>query len=584
MSLVDFKKMIFYVLAILSPRRKTQLFLLFFLMLFASIFEMISIGAIVPFLGVLVNPSALTDNSYSQIFVSFFGTDHKDDLVLFLTIIFCVLAIISGFLRMLLLWLNTKFSFEAGADISEEIYRKTLYQDYVVHISRNSSEIINSIFLKVGSVITGALMPLLNMITSIIIGSSIFVTMCIFGSWWALIAFIVFAFFYLFVNFFTKHKLIHNSNLIAKQSTAMIQNLQESLSGIRDVMIDGTQEIYVRDYAIADRIFRSAQSSNVFIGSSPRFIIESGGIVLIALLAFLLVNSNDNGFQMIPILGVLALGAQRLLPIFQQFYGGWTAIQGSYRSFEDAVELLRQPLSKDFNLRSSKPPIAFNSVIEIKNLSFRHKNSPRGLSNINFKIDKGEKIGIIGETGAGKSTLLDLIMGLLKPDSGYISVDGVILSDENIYSWHKRLAHVPQYIHISDATIAENIAFGVTSSLIDFSRVKTAAHLACIDEDISIMPHQYNSLVGERGVNLSGGQRQRIGIARALYKGADVIIFDEATSALDHETEKKVMNSIYRLNNNGITMIIVSHRTSTLKSCEKIIEVKNGSTFEVNSM
>jgi ATP-binding cassette subfamily B protein len=427
-------------------------------------------------------------------------------------------------------------------------------------------------------------MPILTITSSSIIGISILITMFYISSWLVLIVAIFFAIIYLLVNCFTKKKLLNNSDLISRQSTVMIQNIQESLGGIRDVLLSGTQELYVNNYAIADRKFRTAQSSNVFIGASPKIIIESFGITLIAISAFFLVNFNEGGTHVIPVLGFMALGAQRLLPIFQQLYGSWTTIQGSYGSFQDAIKLLEQPLPKNIDIKHLSPPIIFRQYIDLHELSFRHNSSQVCIENVNLRIFKGEKIGIIGETGVGKSTLLDLVMGLLKPDSGSISIDGVVLNDENIFAWHKRLAHVPQYIHLTDATVAENIAFGTPLNAIEFDKVKLAAKLACIHDDIIMMQSQYETLVGERGVKLSGGQRQRIGIARAFYKGADVIILDEATSALDNETESKVMSSFYETNHNQVTILMVAHRTSTLKSCSRIIEVKNGSTLEVNSM
>jgi ATP-binding cassette subfamily B protein len=197
------------------------------------------------------------------------------------------------------------------------------------------------------------------------------------------------------------------------------------------------------------------------------------------------------------------------------------------------------------------------------------------LSNVSFTINKGEKIGFIGVTGSGKSTLIDIIMGLLSPNSGDLLIDGVKITSENNRNWQRHISHVPQAIFLADNSISQNIAFGVPEKFVDLERVKLAAQKAHIAEAIECWPDKYHTKVGERGVRLSGGQRQRIGIARALYKNCDVLVFDEATSALDNTTETNVMSAIDALDNN-LTVILIAHRLTTLKNCDKIIELEGG--------
>jgi len=298
-------------------------------------------------------------------------------------------------------------------------------------------------------------------------------------------------------------------------------------------------------------------------------------MILIAILAYLLGKSDDGLKTALPILGSMALGAQRLLPVLQQAYGSFTAILGAQGSLVDTLSLLDQPLPTD-NLVEDK--IELNDCLSINNLSFKYgKDLPYILQNLNFQIKKGSKVGIIGSTGSGKSTLLDLIMGLLLPTNGYISIDGNRLNFESIRAWQNNISHVPQTIFLADSSIMENIAFGVPKDEIDFERITITAQKAKIHNDIISWEDGYNTQVGERGVRLSGGQRQRIGIARALYKQANFIVFDEATSALDDQTEKGVMDAIESLDK-SLTIIIVAHRLTTLQNCDKIIEVgKRGS-------
>jgi ATP-binding cassette subfamily B protein len=341
------------------------------------------------------------------------------------------------------------------------------------------------------------------------------------------------------------------------------------------MIIDGTQATYCKIYSDVDLPLRRAQANIQILGSCPRFGVEAVAMVLIAFLAFALAGRSTNIAGAIPIIGALALSAQRLLPLMQQIYSSWASMRGGRDTLQDALELLEQPLPA--HAHGSLPnSLGFNNRITIKNLSFRYTmQSPWVLRGVSLTIPKGCCVGFIGSTGSGKSTLLDVVMGLLQPTEGSLVIDDVTLTPENYRSWQTHIAHVPQAIFLADSTVAENIAFGVPSELIDHSRVREVAIKAQIAQTIESWDRKYSTLVGERGVRLSGGQRQRIGIARALYKQADVIVFDEATSALDSGTECAVMQAIECLGDD-ITVLIVAHRLTTLKKCSKVVELQEG--------
>ncbi len=391
----------------------------------------------------------------------------------------------------------------------------------------------------------------------------------------ALSAFGGFGLIYVFIIRLTQKQQLTNSTCIAKESTQVIKSLQEGLGGIRDVLIDGSQAAYCHIYRNADQPLRRAQGSSAFIGVSPRYAIEALGMVLIAALAFSLANQPDGIAKAIPVLGALALGAQRLLPVLQQAYGSWSQIQGGQASLQDTLNLLDQPLP-DYVDQPPATPIPFHKKIDLINLSFRYSpQTPLVLNNLNLSIKKGSSIGFIGITGSGKSSLLDIIMGLLSPTEGNLEIDAEPITASNNRAWQAHIAHVPQSIFLADSTIEENIAFGVPKGTINHEQVKQAAEQAQIADIIETWPKKYKTYVGERGIRLSGGQRQRIGIARALYKQADVIIFDEATSALDNETEQAVMQSIETLSQD-LTILIIAHRLTTLKNCDHIVELGDG--------
>jgi len=563
----------------LTKQRRKQFFLLLILMIIASIMEVISIGAVVPFLGALTSPEKIYEHHLAQPLIQILELTEPSQLLLPLTIIFVVTTLVAASVRLLTLYASTRLSYAAGADLSIDIYRRTLYQDYSIHMSRNSSEIINSIITKTNTVIGGILSPSLTFISSLIIMIGIIIVIFTINAQVAIISFTIFPFLYWLITFSTKKSLQKNSELIADQSTQMVKYLQEGLGGIRDVLVDGTQEFFCKLYRKSDVIMRRASGDNIFIGSSPRYLMEAIGMILIAILAYSLTLKEGGFLVAIPILGVLAVGAQKLLPLLQQVYLCYSTIKGSKSSFADVLDLLNQPLPSISN-QNIKDLIPFKKEIVFKNLSFRYtKNTPWVLRNVNLRFKKGDIIGFIGVTGAGKSTLLDILMGLLTPSSGELLVDGISITPKNRRSWQAHISHVPQSIYLTDSTIQENIAFGIESEQIKDHKVVEAADNAQVAEMINNLKNKYKAFVGEQGVQLSGGQRQRIGIARALYKDSNVLIFDEATSALDNQTEQKIMQQIDLMKRNK-TIFIIAHRVTTLKECDSIIRINADYTID----
>lgn len=558
-----------------NPRHRKQCFLLLVLMLFASFAEVFSIGAVLPFLGVLTAPEHIYSAPLMMPLKEFFGFTEPAQLLLPLTFVFALATVVAGTMRLLLLWVSTRWSFAVGADLSINIYRRTLYQPYLVHSSRNSSEVINGISSKADGVIYSIILPGLTLISSSIMLIAILTALLIMQPVIALTAAAGFCLIYTGIIRFTRKQLLSDGQCVARETTQVIKSLQEGLGGIRDILTDGSQEAYCQIYRNADLPLRRAQGNILFISNSPRYAMEALGMLLISLIAYYLVQQTDGIAMAIPILGALALGAQRMLPVLQQAYVSWTYINSGLPSLVDTLELLEQPLP-DYATQLSSSTLLFNSSISLKQVDFSYDlKIPYILKQINLVIKKGSRVGFVGRTGSGKSTLLDIIMGLLEPSKGELAIDGKNIKLFNSRGWQAHIAHVSQSIFLADATIEENIAFGIPKALIDHDQVRKSAHLAQIATTIESLPKQYKTRVGERGILLSGGQRQRIGIARALYKKADVIIFDEATSALDRETEEAVMQAIDGLSKE-LTLLIVAHRLTTLKNCTQIVELADG--------
>ncbi len=559
-----------------------QFILLMFLTVAAAFAEMISIGAILPFLAALTAPERVFAHPSIQPLLSIMGIGEPSELVLPLTLLFAIAAVISGAVRLTLLWVQVRLSFAVGADFAMDMYRRTLYQPYAVHLGRNSSEVINGISYKATAVVGGTILPVLSVIGAVVVVGTLLVGFLLVSPTVALIVMGVFGIFYALILHLNKQKLHRNGVLLANQSTIALKSLQEGLGGIRDVLIFGCQEVYCRMFEKANRALRHAQGDNFLIAQSPRYVAETVGIVILAAVVYIIATGPEGLGFAVPFLGALALAAQRMLPAFQQAYGGVAAIRANHASVIDVLAYLDQPLPARPQPDSSCR-IPFASAIRLRNVSFRYDSKDQQvLSNVNISIERGSRVGFIGTTGSGKSTLLDLVMGLLHPAAGTIEIDGVKLDSRNASAWQARIAHVPQAIYLSDASIAENIAFGCLRHEVDLERVRLAARGARVDEVIDALPDGYDTLIGERGIRLSGGQRQRIGIARALYREADVIVLDEATSALDDDTERAVMESMDSLGRD-ITVLIVAHRRTTLRKCDVIVEMEAGTVKSIGS-
>ena len=566
----------------IPKKRKVQLSALILLSILVSFAEVISIGAVLPFLGALTAPDKILDIQFLQPLFNKLNIQNSSELIFPLTLIFISTAIFSGIMRLLLLWTQTRFGFAIGADISIHVYRNLLYSPYSFIASRNSSEFISGVTNKTALIVTQVILPILLIISASIILIAIFITLLWINPLVAIIAILGFSSSYVFILFFTKKGLLRDSENISKKTNLLIQSIQEGFGGIRDVIIDGTQEVYCKIFREVDLPLRKAQASIIIIGQTPRFIVEAFGIIILSLVAYYLSKSSEGINSAIPVLGVFALAAQRLLPLFQQVYASWTSIIGCSSLLKDVLFYLNQGLPEYAGLTSIRP-IKFDNYIKLENLSFRYSSDgPSIIKDFSCKINKGEKVGLIGTTGSGKSTLIDIITGLLLQQDGQLYIDDQIITAKNCRSWQLHISHVPQNIFLADTTILENIAFGVPLDEIDHKLVSECAKKAQISETIESWSLKYNTLVGERGVRLSGGQRQRIGIARALYKKTDVIIFDEATSALDDKTELKVINSIFNLNPN-ITILIIAHRLTTLRKCNQVIELKDGRVLRTGS-
>jgi ATP-binding cassette subfamily B protein len=558
----------------LTRRRQRQVGLLLVLMLVSASAEVVTVGAVIPFIGALAAPNRIFDQPIVRSMANALGIASSDQLILPFTIAFALTAITAGIIRFLLLWASTRLANVMGADLSTELYLQALYQPYRIQVTRNSSELISRINAKAWMAVT-VIQSLLNLVASVSLVIFLVPVLMAIDRLAVTITAGVFIISYGFITRLSRARLYINSQRVAKDSTLVVKALQEGFGGIRDVILNGVQSVYSDIFRRADLPLRIASSSNTVIATCPKFAMEALAMVVLAGLAYGL-NAKTGGFSdSFPVLGALALGAQRLLPALQQIYSSWASIAGSQASLTEVVDMLDLPLPNEAT-DPGLAPLEFKDSIRFESVRFRYlTDGPWVLDGLNFTIPKRSSVGFVGATGSGKSTTLDLLMGLLDPNEGQILVDGLSISGPCRRAWQRLVAHVPQTIFLADTTFSENIAFGVPLKDINMERVREVAHQAQIDDFIESSPEGYNTFVGERGIKLSGGQRQRVGIARALYKQASVLVFDEATSSLDNATEQAVMESIEKLNRD-FTILIIAHRLTTVKRCDKIIELAHG--------
>lgn len=503
------------------------------------------------------------------------------DIVLPITIAFVGLISLSALFRSIVLYFGTRFSFSLGSEISTACYRAYLNKPYLEVISDHTSEIINNIFVNINLVIYQIINPVTIFFSGLSLIISLSILMLVVNPTGTATAFFFLVIFYFSVHFLGKRRTKDNGAKIDFESSRAIKALQDGIGGIRDVIVDGTQQTFLGLHSNADLNLRKLQGANQFISAFPRIGIEAAAMIVVAIAGYL-ISDNSGLVLALPTLAIIVMAGQRLLPALQQCYVSTNSINSSIQALNKINDLLIFDKNNSVALEK-KQKLTFNSSVCLKNIELRLGNPPKLILNkVNLEVRKGERIGLIGKTGSGKSTLVDILMGLLFPTSGSIEVDGIKLNRHNVKSWMLMVAHVPQSIFLTDTSIKCNIAFGVPEAEIDLARVERAIKSAQLTDLIDSLADGVDSIIGERGAFLSGGQRQRIGVARSLYKNSQILIFDEATSALDAETENSVMNCIYDLDPN-LTVIVIAHRLSTLKGCDRIVEIDSGRIKEIGT-
>jgi ATP-binding cassette subfamily B protein len=552
---------------LLSPARQRQFLLTLGLMLLGAAAEMVTIGAALPFLALVADPhSALIPPRLLALLTALGGS-----AVVGAALLLIAAALAAAAVRLALTWGSQRFVMATGHDMAAAVFGRMLRQPYAEQVRRNSSQTLAAVE-KVQGVVFGLLQPAMQGLIGAFIALCVFALLLRIDARAAGLAAAAVVLAYVGVSLIVRPRLRRNSEALAGTMVERTRTVQEGLGGIRDIILDRSEPLFEAKFSALDRRYRRAQAATQFVAGAPRFVVEAAGLVAIALVTLAMSLEPGGVVKAIPVLGALALGAQRLLPLLQQAYYGWSLASGNYRAFRDVIDMMEAPVPSP---QPEAPPLDFERELAFEGVAFRYPEGRFALEEVSFRIRAGEHVGIAGATGGGKSTLLDLLMGLLEPEQGAIRVDGRPLDAATRPAWQAGLAHVPQAIYLADDTIAANIAFPRKAEGMDEARLAEAVKAAQLDSFLAELPEGLDTYVGERGVRLSGGQRQRIGLARALYRRPRLLILDEATSALDEGTERAVLAALQGLRGD-MTLVTVAHRATTLAACDRLIRVEGG--------
>ena len=563
-------------LAILTSAEKKRALILLFLMFFVACFETISVVSIMPFMAVLSNPSVIETNKWLNLAYQFLGFENHQNFLFFLGLLVFILLAFNGILNCLYLWASNRYVCMRGYFISKRLLKTYLEKPYMFFINRNSGDIAKNILEEANKVVQGSLIPFMSILSKSIINVFIISALVIFEPVLAITLSFIIGFIYFFIYKAIKTKLLYMSKDRINANKYLYIVINEAFGGIKDLKLMGLENVFLnifnnpaRKKAVYDSFYQTTTAI-------PKYILEALAIGSGLIATLYLISVKNDIAEVLPIIAFYAYAGKKIVPAMQEIFKSVTAVK-FYSAIVDTIhyELTFEKSEKIIN----KSDVSFNKVekIILNDLLFKYPNSERIVINkINLTIDAKTTVGLAGATGSGKTTLVDIILGLLPPLSGTITVNNDPINKENLRAWQNKLGYVPQAIFLIDDSIAKNIAFGVPLEEIDFERVKSVAKMANLSDFIEKeLPNGYETLVGERGIRLSGGQRQRIGIARALYRDPEVLILDEATSALDNITEKEVMNAIKNLS--GLkTLIIIAHRLTTVQNADVIHFMKNG--------
>jgi len=548
-------------LFILNSKEKTFIFILIFLIFLGVLLDIFSVALLIPVIDIF-NLNGNENFSFFDFFNNNFFFLDKEYYIYFVLLIFFLIFLLKTIYFYFLLLFQSKIIKILNNELGYRLFEKYLNQDYSFHINSNSAKFINNIQNEIPRSVNVFFLSYVNLIIEIItiVGISIFLIFLNFEVF--LIAFLILFLSIFLYHFFYRKLFVQWGNDRQFYQTQIIKYVQQGLRNIKDLKILGKEIEFLNYFSKNNLQFSYIESKIIFFRNIPRYVIEFLAVSIFILIIFFLLFINKSFSEIFLILGVYLIGVIKILPSINRFINNLIQIKYTYGS----VDTLYEGISLKKNILINKSyfkKLKFINRIKISNLTYQYPQSNKDVfSDLNFQIPKNKITAFFGESGSGKTTLVDLLVGVLQPTKGSLSVDNKKLDRNNIRSWQKNIGYVQQSVYLLDDTIKNNIAFGVQKKKIDINRIYSVLKIVNLFEFVDKLENKLNTQIGELGVKLSGGQRQRIAIARALYINPKVLVFDEATSALDEKTEEILLNNIIK---EIKTIIIVTHKRQLLR-------------------
>lgn len=576
--------------SLLTKEQRRKLLKLQGLIIIMSFAEIAGVASIGPFMALVGDTRLLESDGLVASVYQLSGIETHRDFLFWLGITVLIVLAVASVISMLTIWRLSLYAAKVGAELGNRLYSYYMHQPWLYHANVSSSYLTKQISQETLRMTNFIINPLLQMNAKLVMASLMALAIFLYDPIVALVGISIFVVCYYLLFVLVRRRLVKNGKAISQAQSLRFKLMAEGFGGIKDALLLGHQKTFIDRFEKPSLIFAQAAGSNQAISRVPRYAMELvafSGVIFLVL--YLLATHNGNLGTILPVLSIYAMAGFKILPALQQVYSSMSQIRGNLASFEAVREdlhessELRQQERANLKKSNESGQLVPHEAIRLENIVFSYPGTREfALGGVNMEIPANRMIGLVGASGSGKSTIIDILLGLMDPDEGQLSIDGTPIGNENKRQWQNTLGFVPQNIFLSDASIHENIAFGVAPEDIDEEGVRRAASMANLDELLAALPNGLDTCVGERGVQLSGGQRQRIGIARALYHDAEVLILDEATSALDGITEKLIMEAIHDFMGKK-TIIIIAHRLATVRQCSCIYLMKEGKVIDSGS-
>ncbi len=577
------KRLIRTTWGLLDGHEQRQLGLLILLMIVQACLEVVSIGSILPFMALLERPEAIHTTWFTQQAYETLGFTSDRGFLIFTGLCVLGLFVVVNAVNTLRLCAQAHFSWMRSFSISKRLLTTYLAQPYTFFLGRNSADFTRNIYQEVRQVIIGLILPLVTLLSRCI-SICLILTLLIYVDWAVSLGIAsAFAATYGLVFLVSRKYLKEIGHRIVAANEACYRATNEAFGGIKEAKLKGMEQVYIDTCSPQGHMVAKMNRRRVIIARTPRYILETVAFGSMLIVVLILLSSSNSISSIIPTLSIFAFAGYRLMPSLSQIFVAFASIRSSTASLDIVVSdlgLAPEPISE----QSSNTSMTLDSSLELKSVSFQYlTDSPIVLNDVDLSIRRGESVAIVGSTGAGKTTLLDILLGLLEPTEGTMTIDSIPVTPQNVRGWQSQIGYVPQNIFLSDDSISRNITLGIPDEEVRQEQVEFAARVAGLHEFIQgELPDGYRTSVGERGIRLSGGQIQRLGIARAIYQNPGVIFLDEATSALDSRTERQVMEGL-RKQAEDRTVIIIAHRLTTVRFCDRIVVLDSGTISDIGT-